>query len=118
MRSRRVALQAGDMLPSFAAILAAEQPGRLDAGIEATRAAGHTPHRFDRLVARLVREPGARMGPAGAAIGRFPDRRAEPFIAAAAVDRAGLGIADHVVDRPRLAERAAQPPGDARRVAF
>ena len=107
LRPRRVFLQPVDMLPVVAAVVAAEQPGRLHAGIEAAVLRRHAPHRLDRLVAGLIGEAGAGMRPALAEIGGFPDGRAEPFIAAAAIDRAGLGVADDMVHRPVLAEGTA-----------
>ncbi len=51
------------------------------------------------------------MAPAFAEIVGLPHRRAEPFIAAAGIDRACLVIGDDVVDRPGVAERAFQAPG-------
>ena len=87
-----------------------EKASGLDAGVEATGARRHAPDGLDRVVARLVSQAFARMGPRPAQVRRFPDRGAEPFVAAAAVDRAGGGIGNNVVHRPRLAERSAQRP--------
>ena len=118
MGSGRVLLQAIDMLPGLAPIVAAEQPGRLHTGIEAAIARRHAPHRLDRLFARLVGEALARVRPALAEIGRLPDGRAEPFVAAASIDRAGFGVADNMVHRPVLAEGTAEFPRFAPGVAF
>ena len=117
VRPRRVVAQALDVPPGLAAVVAPEQPGRLDAGVEAARGRGHAPDRLDRLLALEIGETRARMGPARAQILGLPDRRAEPFVAAAAIDRAGLRVGLDVVQGPGLAERAAQlprpPPGVA-----
>ena len=73
---------------------------------------------LDRLLALRVGEALARMAPGRAEVGRLPDRRAEPLVAAGAIDRAGRRIGDHVVQRPGLAERAAQRPRAPRSVAL
>src|SRR5215831_8516567 len=104
-------LQTFDMLPGLAAIVAAEKASGLHAGVEAAVLRRDAPDCLDRLLAGFVGEPGARMRPRLAEIGRLPDGRAEPLIAAAAVDRGGFGVADHMVHRPGLAERAVEVPG-------
>ena len=119
VRPRRVVAQPGDVPPARAAIVAAEQPGRLDAGVQ--RAAGplrQAPHRADRRLPRGVGEALAGMGPGRAEIGGGPHRRPEPFIAAAGMDGARARIGDGVADRPGLAVGAALRPIAARRVAL
>src|SRR5664279_1228701 len=58
------------------------------------------------------------MRPVRAEIGRLPDRRPEPFVAARAVDRRGFRIGDYVIDRPVLAIRPPRLPGLAVRGTF
>ena len=93
VRPRRMFLQPVEMLPGLSLVVAPEQAGRLHAGIEHAVALGQAPHRLDRLGARLIGQALARMRPCRAEILGFPDRRAEPFIAAAAIDRAGRRVA-------------------------
>ena len=69
--ARRVVPQSLDMRPGLAPIVAAEQAGRLHAGIEAAVARGEAPHRLDRLFAGLVGEAFAGMRPGLAEIGRI-----------------------------------------------
>src|SRR5438552_7605351 len=118
VRPRWVVSQPGDMLPRLATVVAPEQPGRLNACVQAPRTRRHAPDSLDRRFARLVRQTLARMRPRGAHIGGLPDGRAEPFVAAAAVDRPRDRICDDVVHRPCLAERTAQLPRTPPGVAF
>ena len=62
VRPRRMLPQTRDMLPGLAAVVAAEQAGRLDAGIEARRCArARLQTDLDRLLARRVGQALARM---------------------------------------------------------
>ena len=110
--------QAGDMGPGLAGVIAAEQSGGLDAGVDAAVAAGEAPDRLDRLLVRGIGDPLAGMGPFCPEVGGLPDRGAEPLIATAGIDRAGFRVSDDVVHRPGFAERAAQRPIGSRCVAF
>src|SRR5271165_2031193 len=100
--------KASDMRPGLAPVVAREQSGRFDAGVETARARSEAPDRLDGVLAGRIGEALARVGPGGAEIGGFPDRRAKPFVAAAGVDRAVGGVGDDMVDGPSLAEGAAQ----------
>src|SRR5579864_7011058 len=107
LRLRGMFSQTGDMAPGEAVIIAAEQTGRLDAGVEYARRRRDAPHRLDRLFVRLMGKAFARARPCPAEIGGLPYGRAEPPVAATRVDRAVCPIGNDVVDRPHLAERAA-----------
>ena len=115
----RMRVQPRHRHPALAAIGAAEQARRLHPGIEAAIGRpGQAPDRLYRLLALGIGKTNAGMAPALPAIGRFPHRRPEPGVAAAGIDGAGLRIADHMIDRPGLAERAAQREILPGRIAF
>ena len=56
VRARGVLAQAGDVPPRLAVVIASEQPGRLDAGVQAGRGGRQAPHRLDRVFPGLVSE--------------------------------------------------------------
>ncbi len=105
-----MAPQPGDMRPARPAVLAAEEAGGLDAGVERAVRARQAPGGLHRVLALRVAKPLARMRPARAAVGGGPDRRAEPLVAAGGVDGTGGRVGDGMVDRPGLAEGAAGRP--------
>ncbi len=84
----RMLLQPIDRFETLAAIMADEKARRLHAGVESAVAGREAPHRRNRLLAFGVCDAGARMGPGRARIPRRPHRRAEPLVAARAMDRA------------------------------
>src|SRR2546422_10715117 len=118
VRPRWVVSQPGDVPPRLATVVAPEQPGGFNACVEAPRTRRNTPDSLDRCFSRLVRQTLARMRPRCAHIGRLPDGRAEPFVAAAAIDRPRSRIGDDVVHRPCLAERTAKLPRTPLGIAF
>jgi hypothetical protein len=110
LRLRGVFAQSRDMLPRHAAIAAAEQPRRLDPGVKLSVLRREAPYRLDRFLVSPVGKPFGRACPRRAEIGGFPDRSAEPSVAAARVNCAVSRIGNDVVDRPGLAEWTAQFP--------
>ena len=58
------------------------------------------------------------MGPRRAEVARRPHRRPEPLVAAGGVDRAGLGIANDMIERPVLAIGPTRLPAFAGGIAF
>ena len=71
---------------------------------------GEARHLRELQVAVLVGQALARLLPRLAEVGAAPDARAVPLARRGGEDRARVGVADHVVDRPALAERAAHRP--------
>ena len=118
IRTRRWSRRPFDRREALAAVVADEQARRLDADVKTAVRERHAPRRLDRRLARRIGEAPARMRPARAAVGRLPHRRAEPFVAAGAVDRAVARIADDVMNRPSFAKRPGDPPRSAPFVAF
>ena len=126
--------QRRDLFPGLAHVVAAQQSGRLGPGVKHAvgvvqrpdlreflaighRGVGPADHRGEaRIVCRpIVHLSGRELGqrPRLTAVARPPDPGTVPVPAATGPERAGLGVADHMVDRPAVAER---PRGD--RCAF
>ena len=115
---RRVLAQTRHVREGPPAIVAAKQPGRFDARVKPASARRDAPDRLDGLLPRLIGEAAAGMRPGRAQVGRGPDRWPEPGIAAAAINRAGRLVGDHMIDRPGLAIGPAHPPGSPFAVAL
>ncbi len=118
VRARRVIAQAGDVPPRFAIVVALEQPGRLDPGVQAGRGGRQAPHRLDRVFPGLVGETRAGVRPGRAQVFGLPHGRAEPGVPAAGVDGPRSLVRDDMVHRPGLAERAAEAPRAPQLVAL
>ena len=118
LRPRRVLAQACDVAPGLPAVIAAEQAGRLDAGIERAVRGRQVPDRRDLGLTFVVAVGQAFAGlrPGGAVVGAAPNGRAVPGAAATGVQGRPVGRAHEVVGRPVLAEGPAQPPVLARLV--
>ena len=93
--------QARDVGPRLASVVAAEQAGRLDAGVDglAVCARREVPDVRDLSAVVAVGQAGARLCPGFAVVVAAEDSRAIPVAAAAGVQRAVTG-ADDVVDGP------------------
>src|SRR5215210_1635639 len=110
LRPAGMVAQTGELLPGHPAVVRAEQSGRLDSRKERAVIGLQVPDSGDLGTVVAVSQPLARLRPAMAIIGAAPDRRAVPGVAAGGVDSAVSFTAYHVMDRPGLAERAAQVP--------
>ena len=96
---RRVLAQPGHVAPGLAAVVAPEQPGRLDAGVERPVRRVQLPDGGDLGLVVAVGQAGARLRPRLAVVGAAPDRRPVPVVAAAGVERPVRG-ANEVVRGP------------------
>ena len=112
-RPRRVLGQAGHVRPGRAVVVAPEEPGRLDAGEDRAVGSRHVPDGGDRRPVVAVGQAGRRVRPGLAEVVGAPDGRAVPRTPGGGVDRPARRVDADVVDRPALAERAAQRPGGA-----
>ena len=122
------------MLPILAAVRAGQKARRLGAGIQRAVRVAERPDLRERVGERqrrfgpadhlreigilggpVVHRPLGETGdlPARAAVFAAPDARAMPVAAAAGPKRAGLGIADHVIDRPAVAVGPSNGPAAA-----
>ena len=91
--------------PRRAAVVAPEQAGRLDAGVDRAVRRGHVPDRRDLRAVVAVGQALRRVRPGLAEVVAPEHGRPVPRRAAAGVDRAGRRVPLEVVDRPALAER-------------
>src|SRR5262245_26671133 len=105
--------QALDVAPGRPAVVAPEQSGWLDAGVQrAAGPAGQAPDGRDLLgIGTLaIAQALGRVRPRRPAIPAAPDGRPEPRAATAREDRAARRLEDEVVDRPALAEWSLDGP--------
>jgi hypothetical protein len=114
----RVLGQTLDVLPGLAVVVADEQPGGLDPGIEPAMRPGQRPDGLELVLAVGIGEARVEPRPAQAPVGRAPDGGADPAVAAAGPERASCRIGDHVVDRLSVAEGAVEREGAAVGVAL
>ena len=96
-------LQAVQVRPARAGILADKQARRFDPRVDAPAPDGEAPAGSDRRLALGSRARGSNGSTLRAEVARRPHRRPEPLVAAGGVDRAGLGIANDMIERPVLA---------------
>src|SRR6185295_2629263 len=87
-----VVAQAVEMGPRLAAVVAPEQAGRLDAGVDRAVGRGHVPDGRDRRALVAVGHPLRGVGPRRAEVVAPEHGRAVPRRATAGVDRAGRVI--------------------------
>ena len=101
------------MGPGRAAVVAPEEPGRLDAGVDRAVRRGDVPDRRDLRAVVAVGQTLRGMAPRGPEVVAPEDGRSVPRRAAAGVDRTGRRVPLEVVDRPPVAQRLGHLPGAA-----
>ena len=109
-RSAGVVRQALDVGPGPAAVIAPEQAGDPDAGVDRAVGRGDVPDGGDLRAVLAIGQPVARLRPRLAQVVAPEDGRPVPGRAAAGIERPGRRVAADVLDRVPLAGRAADRP--------